>query len=140
MTQKLRIFLACADKRLKLALLMLLDHQPGMDVAGISDQLLNLEAQINASHPDVLVIEWQENLKTIQDQLTNIRGFASPPQIVCMANNPRDKEAILAAGADYFIVKNVPPDELIEILKEIQSKKQGKWNQNQNYSIEASID
>ena len=140
MTQKLRIFLACADKRLKLALLMLLDHQPGMDVAGISDQLLNLEAQINASHPDVLVIEWQENLKTIKDQLTNIRGFASPPQIVCMANNPRDKEEILTAGADYFIIKNVPPDELIGILKKIQSKKQGKLDQNQNYALETSID
>ena len=57
-----------------------------------------------------------------------------------MANNPRDKEEILTAGADYFIIKNVPPDELIGILKKIQSKKQGKLDQNQNYALETSID
>lgn len=116
-----RIFLACADERLKLALLMLLDHQPGMVVAGMSDRLPGLLRQLEASLPDVLVLDRQESLPTMEERITNIHNLACAPAIVYLSNQSGEKETILAAGADYFVEKNAPPDELITVLENLRS-------------------
>jgi hypothetical protein len=39
---KLRIFIAFADEKLRIAMLLLLDHEPGMVVVGIPDRLPGL--------------------------------------------------------------------------------------------------
>lgn len=116
-----RIFLACADERLKIGMLMLLDNQPDMVIAGISDRLTGLAAQIKASKPDALVMEWEDTL--IVDRITNIHNLARPPVIIYLSNRAKEKEKIIAAGADYFVMKNAPPDELLKILKDIPRSK-----------------
>ena len=116
----MRIFLACADERLKIAMLMLLDHEPGMVVAGISDRLQGLPDQLEASQPDVLVLEWQEPLPSITELITNIHNLACPPAIIYLSSGAEEKEMIIAAGADYFVVKNAPPDELLSILNDLR--------------------
>ena len=115
----MRIFLAYADDRLKVALLMLLDHQPGMVVAGISDRLPGLLTQVQASQPDVLLLEWDASLQLIADRITNIHNLARPPVIIFLSSSAKQKETIMAAGADYFVMKNTPPDELLSIMKNL---------------------
>ena len=116
----MRIFLACADERLKIAMLMLLDHQPGMVVAGISDRLPGLLTQVQASQPDVLLLEWDASLQLIADRITNIHNLARPPVIIFLSNRAEHKETIMAAGTDYFVIKDAPPDELLTILNNLR--------------------
>jgi DNA-binding NarL/FixJ family response regulator len=116
----MRIFLACADERLKLAMLMLLDNEPGMVVAGISDRLQGLPAQVEASQPDVLILERNEPLPQIMELITNIHNLAHPLVIVYLSSREQQQEPIMAAGADYFVLKNAPPDELLTILNNLR--------------------
>jgi len=120
---KMRIFLACADERLKLAMLLLLDHQPDLVVSGISDRLEGLSAQLEASQPDVLVLEWNEPLPSLIELITNITKLMNPPVIVYLSSRIAEKETMMAAGTDYFVLKNAPPDELLSILDNLRLSK-----------------
>jgi DNA-binding NarL/FixJ family response regulator len=116
----MRIFLACADERLKIAMLMLLDTEPGMAVAGMSDRLQGLAEQIEASQPDVLILERNEPLPQITALITNIHNLVHPLVIVYLSSRAKEQDPIMAAGADYFVLKNAPPDELLSILNNLR--------------------
>ena len=62
---KIRIFLACSDERLRIAMLLLLDQEPGMVVVGITDRLSGLLTQLEATQPDVLLLSWEIPFQTI---------------------------------------------------------------------------
>jgi DNA-binding response OmpR family regulator len=115
---KKRIFVACKDERLRIALLLLLDHESGMGVIGITDQLPNLLSQLWATEPDALLLEWELPLKEIEHLLTDIHNLPHTPMIILLSSKLEEEEKILAAGADYFIPKDAPPDELIPILNQ----------------------
>ncbi|MFN2197368.1 MAG: response regulator [Anaerolineales bacterium] len=119
----MRIFLACADERLRIALVLLFDSKPGMDVVGMTDRLERLAAQIEASQAEALVLEWDLPSSILAERINEIRQLDSSPVIIYLSSEPETAEAMLAAGVDYFIVKNAPPDELITILDDLQTPK-----------------
>lgn len=115
--KKLRIFLACADQRLRVALLLLLDEQSGMKVVGITDGLPELLPQLEATRPDVLLLEWELSDLSLVNLLTELCNPGRPLKIVFFSNESEDEEPAMAAGADRFILKNAPPDALLPILQ-----------------------
>ena len=119
MTKK-RIFVACSDERLRIALLLLLDHQSGMAVIGITDRLPNLLSQLWATQPDVLLLEWELPIKEIEELISDIRNLPHPPIITVLSSKPEEQEKITAAGADHFIPEDAPPDMLIPILNHLR--------------------
>lgn len=119
----MRIFIASTDSRLRLALILLLDHQPGMFVVGISDRLSGLISQVKASDPDVLLLDWDLPVQSIVSLFSNLQILEHPPKTVVLTTDQQKKEALLAAGADYFINKRAPPDELVPILNDIRLSK-----------------
>ena len=116
---KKRIFIACSDERLRIALLLRLEDEPGLAVVGITDRLQSLLPQLEASQSDVLLLEWQLTLQAITDLLAKIRALNHPPKVIYFAGNPLEEQQIHAAGANYVILKNAPPDELLPILTQI---------------------
>jgi CheY-like chemotaxis protein len=40
-------------------------------------------------------------------------------KVIYFSGNTEERQRILAAGADYVILKNAPPDELLPILNKI---------------------
>ena len=126
----MRIFLVCADKRLKTAMLLLLDNQPGMVVSGISDRLQGLIDQLEHAQPDVLLMEWENPLGEMKDLFTDIHNLDYPPKILYLSNRQEEREFTLNAGADYFFLTNAPPDDLLKTLNELRlSLKESQSNQ-----------
>ena len=115
MTKK-RIFVACIDKRLRLALVVFLDQQQGMAVVGITDRLPNLLSQLWATQPDVLLLEWELPVNEIIDLLSDIRNLPHRSMIIVLSSKPEEERKIIAAGADYFIPMDAPPDDLLPII------------------------
>ena len=116
---KIRIFIACADERLRIAMLLLLEQEPGIFVVGITDRLPGLLVHLEASQPDVLLLEWELSFKSMAKLLSDIHNLEYPPKIVLLSSRPEEKEKITAAGADHFISKDAPPDELLPFLTNI---------------------
>ena len=116
---KKRIFIACDDERLRIALLIFLEGEPGLTVVGFTDRLENLLPQLEASQAEVLLLEWQLGHPTLKATLDKVRRLPRPHKIIYFLGNPEERQKVLDAGADYVILKNAPPDELLPILNKI---------------------
>ena len=120
----MRIFIASADSTFRLALLLLLESEPGMVVIGMSDRSEGLATQVRASQPEALLLDDGLTKQATADLVGAVRHLEHPPKIIVLSIHPEVKEAILAAGADAFITKNVPPDELLPILRRMRLSEQ----------------
>jgi DNA-binding NarL/FixJ family response regulator len=116
---KKRIFIACADERLRIALLIFLEDEPRLKVVGFTDRLENLLPQIKASQAEVLLLEWPMTQEALTAILSNIHDLSSQYKVISFARDQEESKKILAAGGDYVILKNAPPDELLPILNKI---------------------
>ena len=121
--ETMRIFIACADERLRLALLLLLDHQPGMVVVGLSDRMPGLLTQLEGSQPHVLLLDWGLSDEMEVNFFADLHNLKLPPKTIVLASDPTTREAILTNCADYFISKDAPPDNLITTLSDIRVSK-----------------
>jgi len=116
----MRIFIASADSMLRLSLQLLLEDEPGMAVIGIADRSDGLLAQVGASQPEVLLLDWELTKQEPIDLIGDVQHLEHRPKIVALSINPQVKETALAAGACDFISKNVPPDDLLPVLRKIR--------------------
>ena len=116
---KKRIFIACSDERLRIALLLFLQEEPGLTVVGFSERLQNLLPQLDVIQADIVLLEWQLECQAFKDLLVAIRQLPYPHKIIYFSNDPETGQKALTDGADYIILKNAPPDELLPILNKI---------------------
>jgi DNA-binding NarL/FixJ family response regulator len=115
-----RIFIADADKQVRLALQMFLHQEAGIQVTGIAVRSKGLAARLAASEPDVLLLDWTLPDQPISDLLVELGKLEPRPKLVVMAIWPDVEQPALAAGADAFVSKSVPPSELLVVLQTMQ--------------------
>jgi DNA-binding NarL/FixJ family response regulator len=116
----MRLFIADMNSTVRLALQIYLQQEPGLYVTGMASEAKGLPAQVEASKPDVLLLDSHLPGATMQGLLADIRGLESPPKIVVLSIKPEDKEPALSAGADAFSSKNAPPEELLEAVRSLR--------------------
>jgi DNA-binding NarL/FixJ family response regulator len=113
----MRLFIADGNSSVRLALQMYLQQEPGMYVTGMATEAEGLAAQVEASLPDLLLLDSYLPGASMQDLLSEIQGLEAPPKIVVLSIKPEVKESALSAGADAFISKNAPPEEMLELIR-----------------------
>ena len=91
-----------------------------MHVIGMAIQAEGLLVQVQASRAEVLIMDWHLPGASMPDLLTDIRALGSPPKVVVLSVNPEVKTMAYSAGADAFIVKNAPPDELLDVVRSMK--------------------
>lgn len=116
----LRIFIASADENLRLALLILLDQEPGMVVVGISDRWQGLLTQLEGSDPDALLLDWDIATQSTVKLLTDLHHVNCRVRSIVLSSRLKERDKVLVAGASGFISKDEPPDTLIPILNNIR--------------------
>ena len=116
----MRIFLAAEDREERLALLFLLDHEPGFEVVGIGTRTESLASQVSASQPDVVILDWNLVTQPASKYLFFIRSHVPQLKIVILYVHPEVKQEVEGAGADVFVSKDTPPDELLLVLRKIR--------------------
>ena len=113
----MRLFIADGNSSVRLALQMYLQQEPGIYVTGMATEAEGLPAQVQASQPDVLLLDSFLPGASMQDLLSDIRELEAPPKIVVLSIKPEVKEPALSAGADAFIGKNAPPEDMLELIR-----------------------
>jgi DNA-binding NarL/FixJ family response regulator len=119
----MRLFIADADKELRVGLQILLHQEPGMQVIGVAVNAKGLLAQVEASQPDVLLLDWRLPGMPMTELIADLQALDLPPKLVVLSVRPEDKNAAKAVDADAFIGKTGPPDELLVYLRSMNSKK-----------------
>lgn len=116
----MRVFLADSDRDERLALLFLIDHEPGLEVVGIAIRSEGLAAQVRASRPDVLLLDWNLTTRPAADCLSDIRLIDPGLKVIVLHIHSEVKHEVESAGADVFISKDMPPDELLGVLRQMR--------------------
>lgn len=119
----IRIFIAEPDRISRLGLQMILDHEPGMQVVGIGVQAEGLEEQAQAARPDVILLDWPLAAPSPAKLFGRLRETASQPSFIVFHVRPEIRPEVMASGADYFICKDAPPDQLLAILQQVKQSR-----------------
>jgi DNA-binding NarL/FixJ family response regulator len=115
-----RIFIASADKTLRLALQLLLESEPGMVVIGMSDRSAGLLTVVGTSQAEVLLLDAGLANHSLARLVSDLHHLECRPQVIVLSSKPQTRAATLAAGAEGFISKSMPPDELLPLLRKIR--------------------
>ena len=116
----MRVFIASADKTLRLALQLLLESEPGMVVIGMSDRSAGLLTVVGASQPEVLLLDAGLAEEAAPQLVSDLHRLQYHPKVIVLSPDLQTPATTLAARADGFISKTAPPDELLPILRKMR--------------------
>ena len=113
------ILLAIHQPDLRLAIDLLLREEPGLNVVGVARETKSVLAMQRVIHPDMLLLDWVLSGQPLTDVLAKILEWPDRPKIIVLGTLEDDREAILAAGADTFVVKGEAPQQLLTAIHQL---------------------
>lgn len=118
----MKIFVAESNEDLRVGLQMILLRDAGLHVIGMAVQAEGLMAQLEALQADVLILDWQLSGASMPELVGDICQIESPPKIVVLSVKPEEEREAIAAGADVFVNKSRPPEELLEAVRSLKER------------------
>ncbi len=115
----MRIFLVDDQVQVRLALRRLLKHRLNMQVVGEAVDTRSLWLELEIACPDLLLVDWSVLGPCPTEILPALRARYPHLRVIVLSGKPEVRQAALAAGADAFVSKTDPPDQLLAILKEL---------------------
>ena len=115
----MRVFLIDNQAQVRSALRKLLKHRLSMQVVGEAVDTCNLWMELEAARPDLMLLDWSVLGSCPGEMLTVLRARYPQLPVIIMSGQPEVRRAALAAGADAFISKTDPPDQLLAALKQV---------------------
>jgi DNA-binding NarL/FixJ family response regulator len=113
----MRILLAEPQARVRFALRVLLERQPGLEVTGEAVSAGELMAMVEGLCPDVVLLAWDLPGLAAAQTLRALRQLRSDLVVIALSGRLEARRAALKAGADAFVSKGNPPERLLEAIK-----------------------
>lgn len=111
----MRILLADNEPKVRFALRVLLERQPDISVVGDVINEADLLSQIDETQPDIVLLDWGlPGLAT----LSQIRARFPSLSVIVLSGRPETRQKALSAGADAFVSKINPPEELLAAISQ----------------------
>jgi two-component system response regulator DesR len=112
----MQILLADAQPKVRFALRVLLERQPGMDIKGEAANADDLLALMVADCPELVLLGWElPGLATI-GSVSVLRDICPGLSVIALSGRPEACRAALAAGVDGFVSKSDPPECLLSAI------------------------
>ena len=122
---EMRILLADDHKRVRFALRVLLERQPGFEVTGEAINAEELVVQMNANRPDLVLLGWELPGLEAVGLLSALRKTGSSPLVIALSGRTEARRAALAAGADAFVSKADSPERLLAVIENCSCNQRG---------------
>ncbi|MGD2165838.1 MAG: response regulator transcription factor, partial [Anaerolineae bacterium] len=109
----MRILLADNQPRVRFALRVLLEQEPGLAIVGEArdgDALLNRTA---STLPDIVLLGWELPGLAGRDSLPMLRRIRPGLLVIALSGRSEARTAALSAGVDAFVSKGDPPERLL---------------------------
>jgi len=114
----MRTVLAIGDSDLLLALQLLLNEEPRVNIVGTTSELDGLLSLIETTGPDLVLLDWELPGRPLKELLAEALSYQSPPRIIVIGNNVIAKESALQSGADSFLVIGDEPEKLLAAVRQ----------------------
>lgn len=112
----MRILLADSQAKVRFALRVLLERQPGVAVVGEAANADELLTSAAALCPDLVLLDWTVAGGVGAGLLRALRADCPDVEIIVLSSRPEARGAALAAGADGFVSKGNPPEHLLAAI------------------------
>ncbi len=119
----MRILLADDQSRVRAALRILLERQPALKIVGEAIDAEELLAQVQASCPDLILLDWELPGWNGNGAVKRLRLGRPGLAIIALSGRPEARQAAMAAGVNAFVSKIDPPEYLLAALQAVSSNK-----------------
>jgi DNA-binding NarL/FixJ family response regulator len=113
----MRTILADGEPSVRRALRVLLTQALDMQVVGEVGEAGALPPCVKEEQPDLLVVAWNLVAEGAPARFDALRRSSPGLSIVVLGLRPETRAAALAAGADGFVSKVDPPEEVVRALR-----------------------
>lgn len=118
----MRVLLADGRDQVRSALHILLHEEVGLALVGDVDDARSLPTIINATRPDVLLLDWELPYLVGPRMLVTLRARFPNLRVIVLSCQLENQHLVLVSGADAFVSKIEPPDRLLELLRRTASE------------------
>jgi DNA-binding NarL/FixJ family response regulator len=115
----MRVLLADDHPRVRRALRMFIEEEPGLTIIGEVSDAETLLSQALALQPDLILLEWELQGWPAHKLLSALRALELPTQVIVLSRRPESEPGALAAGADGFVGKADGPEQLLAVLRRL---------------------
>jgi DNA-binding NarL/FixJ family response regulator len=113
---RMQVLVADSQPKVRFALRVLLERQPGFEVIGEAAEAKELLALAGRGCPGVVLLDWGLPGQAPGETIAWLRRLSPSPAIVVLSGRPELRSEALAAGADDFVSKADPPECLLSAL------------------------
>jgi DNA-binding NarL/FixJ family response regulator len=120
---RMLILVATKQADLRLAIELYLVEEPGLEIVGTAREAASLRALPQASRQDLVLLDWELPGHPPASLLAEARSLNPRPQVIVLGNDLDAKQAALAAGAGFFVLKGDPCRHLLAAVRQAQSRR-----------------
>ncbi len=118
----MRILIADDDPKVRSALALLLDQEPGFDVIGAAENATELQSKILSDEIDLILLDWELPGLPAEWMELFLRDGGRRTSVVAMSGRAQACRAAESSGADAFVSKGDPPERLIVVLNDLLTR------------------
>ena len=120
MEERVRVFIADDEPKVRLGLRVLLERLDKLTVIGEAGEAVGLLEKMIAETPDLVLLDW--GLPGLRSaELTPFLKLLCPGvNVIVLSGRPEVDQLALDAGADAFISKADPPEKLVEAIQAVK--------------------
>ena len=120
----MKILLAVIDTNLRLSLELMLSEEPSVTIAGTASEADGLSALIKSTRPAIVILDWNLPGRSLSSVIADTNRLVSIVKFIALGSSPAGKEQALAAGANAFVVKGDPPEQLLTAFRTLRKQTQ----------------
>ena len=114
----MRVLLADDQSKVRSALRLLLEQQPGTQVLGEAVDTTGLLDWVTVTCPDVVLLDWELPGLGVDRLLPTLRELCPCLKVIALSGRPEARQAALDAGVDAFVSKGDPPERLLAAVND----------------------
>ncbi len=118
----MRVLLADDQAKVRSALRLLLEQEPGLSVVGEAVEAGDLLVQVKATCPDLLLLDWELPGRPMTEVLSTLRRLCPHLTVIALSGRPEARRLALEAGVDAFISKGDPPERLLAAVNDCRHR------------------
>jgi DNA-binding NarL/FixJ family response regulator len=115
----MNVILAHCQAKEHKALRWLLEQDPELNLVAETDETDSLLAQAQAMQPGLVLLDWELPGLEATDMLQALHCLGSPLKVVAFSDRAEAHQEAMAAGADAFVSKEEPVEELLKTVRAV---------------------